>query len=63
MGWIFFKSQYERMATIDRDDLEGDIGSYMLSDVAVMPISNGPAVVQLQHKYYSARKLLLGSMT
>ncbi|KAH9932048.1 uncharacterized protein BXZ73DRAFT_89995 [Epithele typhae] len=25
MGWIFFKSQYERMASIDRDDLEDDI--------------------------------------
>ncbi|TBU29820.1 fatty acid desaturase-domain-containing protein [Dichomitus squalens] len=24
MGWIFFKSQYERMKTIERDDLEKD---------------------------------------
>lgn len=62
MGWIFFKSQYERMATIDRDDLEGDIGSYMLSDAVDMPNSNCPTVVELQHKYYSARKHLLESM-
>ena len=26
MGWIFFKSKYERMDTIDREDLENDIG-------------------------------------
>ena len=31
MGWIFFKSKYERMETIDRDDLEGDMGNYLRS--------------------------------
>ncbi len=27
MGWIFYKSQYERMKTIERDDLERDLGT------------------------------------
>lgn len=26
MGWIFFKPKYERMALIERDDLENDPG-------------------------------------
>jgi hypothetical protein len=30
MGWIFFKQRYERMETIDKEDLESDPGEFLL---------------------------------
>lgn len=32
MGWIFFKSKYERLKTIESDDLESDPGMRRASE-------------------------------
>ena len=50
MGWIFYKPTYERMALVDKEDLESDPGIFfVLQQYQKLTCS----VVCFQHNYYS----------
>ena len=54
MGWIFFKSRYERLKTIESGDLEKDPGPWAVhSSENAYANSVSDAVVRFQHTYYS----------
>jgi fatty-acid desaturase len=53
MGWIFFKSKYERLSLVDREDLDRDEGeTTIVSQTSAISLMTHFAVVRLQHKYY-----------
>ena len=54
MGWIFFKPSYERMESIDKNDLERDPGQFLLTIcLNEIWVFHTLPVVRYQHRNYS----------
>ncbi|KAH0591074.1 hypothetical protein H2248_001180 [Termitomyces sp. 'cryptogamus'] len=59
IGWIFFKPNYERLETVDREDLVSDPG-VLIQGNARKYLLNTHQVVRFQHAYYVPIAIICG---